>query len=63
MLDKEGKGIISQDDLVQFMTNPNEGDRPFTQEEMEEMLSTAIDPEKKGVVYRDFVNLLLVEES
>ena len=36
---------------------------PFTEEEVEEMMAAAVDPEKKVVYYDDHVNLLLVEES
>lgn len=35
----------------------------FTQEEMEEMLSAAIDPERKNLLYKDYVNLMAVEET
>lgn len=35
---------------------------PFTQEEMEEMLSAAVDPEKGVVFYKDFVAMMVVED-
>ena len=33
----------------------------FTQEEMDEMLTAAVDPDKGIVLYRDFVTLMLPE--
>lgn len=36
---------------------------PFTQEEMEEMLSAAVDPEKGVVFFKDFVAMMVVEDS
>lgn len=35
---------------------------PFTQEEMEEMLSAAVDPDKGIVFYKDFVSMMVVED-
>ena len=35
---------------------------PFTQEEMEEMLSAAVDPDKGIIFYRDFVSMMVVED-
>jgi Ca2+-binding EF-hand superfamily protein len=36
---------------------------PFTQEEMEEMLSQAVDPEKGFIPYKDYASLMAAEES
>jgi len=36
---------------------------PFTQEEMEEMLSAALNPETGQIVCKDFVPLMIVEEN
>lgn len=36
---------------------------PFTQEEMEEMLSAALNPETAQIVYKDFVPMMLLEEN
>ena len=36
---------------------------PFTQEEMEEMLSAAKDPDKDAVLYRDYVSVMALEET
>uniref|UniRef100_A0A8C4RIF5 EF-hand calcium binding domain 2 n=1 Tax=Erpetoichthys calabaricus TaxID=27687 RepID=A0A8C4RIF5_ERPCA len=34
---------------------------PFTQEEMEEMLSAAVDPDKNVILYKDYVTMMAVE--
>jgi Ca2+-binding EF-hand superfamily protein len=36
---------------------------PFTQEEMEEMLSAAVDPEKGVIFYKDFVAMMVVDDA
>ena len=36
---------------------------PFTQEEMEEMLSAAVDPDKGSIYYKDYVPLMVVDED
>ena len=36
---------------------------PFTQEEMEEMLSAALNPDTGQIVCKDFVPMMLVEEN
>lgn len=36
---------------------------PFTQEEMEEMLSAALDPEKNIIAYKDFVTMMVIDEA
>lgn len=36
---------------------------PFTQEETEEMLSAAVDPDKGAVYYKDYVSLMVVEDD
>lgn len=36
---------------------------PFTQEEMEEMMSASVDPDQGVVHYKDFISLMVVEES
>ena len=35
---------------------------PFTQEEMEEMLSAAVDPDKGIIFYKDFVSMMVVDD-
>uniref|UniRef100_A0A803JCU3 EF-hand calcium binding domain 2 n=1 Tax=Xenopus tropicalis TaxID=8364 RepID=A0A803JCU3_XENTR len=51
VLDEKKKGYLTREELVKYMTEEGE---PFTQEEMEEMVSAAVDPEKNVVPYRDF---------
>ncbi|XP_074660418.1 dynein regulatory complex protein 8-like [Tubulanus polymorphus] len=60
VLDAESKGHITQEDLTKYMTEEGE---PFTQEEMEEMLSAAVDPDQGIVLYKDFVSEMVVEET
>lgn len=36
---------------------------PFTQEEMEEMLSAALDPEKNIIAYKDFVTMMVIDDA
>ena len=36
---------------------------PFDQEEMVEMMSAAMDPEKRVVVYKDYASMMVVEET
>ena len=57
-LDQDHKSHLTTDELKKLMTEDGE---PFTAEEMEEMLTAAIDPDKGVVLYRDFVTLMLPE--
>ena len=34
---------------------------PFTQEELEEMLSAAVDPEKGHVLYKDYASMMTLD--
>uniref|UniRef100_A0A674IQK0 EF-hand calcium binding domain 2 n=1 Tax=Terrapene triunguis TaxID=2587831 RepID=A0A674IQK0_9SAUR len=52
--------IKNQKELVKYMTEEGE---PFTQEEMEEMLSAAVDPETNTVRYRDYITMMVVDEN
>lgn len=36
---------------------------PFTTEEMEEMLSAAVDPDKGTILYKEYVSRMTVEET
>jgi hypothetical protein len=36
---------------------------PFSQEEMEEMLSAAIDPESNAMNYRDYITMMVIDEN
>jgi len=49
---------VYADDLLTYCTG-----EPFTQEEMEEMLSAALNPETGLVVCKDFVPQMLVEDN
>lgn len=60
VLDSENKGYLTQEDLTKYMSEEGE---PFTQEELEEMLSAAIDPEKRTILYRDYASVMAVEET
>ncbi|XP_064603609.1 LOW QUALITY PROTEIN: dynein regulatory complex protein 8-like [Liolophura sinensis] len=60
VLDSEGKGYLTQEELTKYMTEEGE---PFTQEEMEEMLSAAVDPDKGTILYKDYASLMAVEET
>ncbi|XP_035756164.1 dynein regulatory complex protein 8 [Egretta garzetta] len=59
-LDENKCGYITKEDLVKYLTEEGE---PFTQEEMEDMLSTALDPETNTVRYRDYISMMIVDES
>ncbi|XP_068267118.1 dynein regulatory complex protein 8 [Nyctibius grandis] len=59
-LDENKCGYITKEELVRYLTEEGE---PFTQEEMEDMLSTALDPETNSVRYRDYISMLIVDES
>lgn len=54
-LDVEGKGYIPADEMTRLMTEEGE---PFSQEEMEEMLSAAVDVEKGAIFIEDYIPLL-----
>ena len=60
VLDKELKGYLSPEELQRYMTTEGEA---FTTEEMDEMLSAAIDQDKQLIYYKDFAPLMLLEES
>ncbi|KAH9504739.1 Dynein regulatory complex protein 8 [Bulinus truncatus] len=60
VLDIESKEYLSVEELTKCMTEDGE---PFTQEELEEMLSAVVDPDKKIILYKDFPSLLAVEDS
>ncbi|XP_028654953.1 dynein regulatory complex protein 8 [Erpetoichthys calabaricus] len=58
VLDQEKKGYLMPEQLTKFMSEEGE---PFTQEEMEEMLSAAVDPDKNVILYKDYVTMMAVE--
>ncbi|XP_072189767.1 dynein regulatory complex protein 8 [Excalfactoria chinensis] len=59
-LDENKSGYITKEELVKHMTEEGE---PFTEEEMEEMLSSALDPKTDAVHYRDYILKLIVEDA
>ncbi|XP_041353226.1 dynein regulatory complex protein 8-like [Gigantopelta aegis] len=60
VLDAENKGFLTQEELKKYMTEEGE---PFAQEELEEMMSAAVDPEKNCIMYKDFVSEMAVDET
>ncbi|XP_013995174.1 dynein regulatory complex protein 8 isoform X1 [Salmo salar] len=59
VLDKQKKGHLELEELTKYMTQEGE---PFTQEEMEEMLSAAMDPDKNLIFYKDFVSMMTLDD-
>ncbi|XP_069786949.1 dynein regulatory complex protein 8 isoform X4 [Narcine bancroftii] len=59
VLDKNKNGYLTQEELTKYLTEEGE---PFTQEEMEELLSAAVDPDKNVILYKDFVAMMTVED-
>ncbi|XP_019586425.2 dynein regulatory complex protein 8 isoform X2 [Rhinolophus sinicus] len=60
VLDPLKRGFLSKEELIKYMTEEGE---PFSQEEMEEMLSAAIDPESNTIHYRDYVTMMVIDEN
>ncbi|XP_066911928.1 dynein regulatory complex protein 8-like [Clytia hemisphaerica] len=60
ILDTEKKEYLTVDEVQSFMTEEGE---PFTQEEMDEMLSAAVDPDKGSVYYKDYAALMVVDDD
>ncbi|XP_018412563.1 PREDICTED: EF-hand calcium-binding domain-containing protein 2 [Nanorana parkeri] len=58
VLDDKKKGFLTKEELIKYMTEEGE---PFTQEEMEEMVSAAVDPDKNIVPYKDYVSMMIVD--
>ncbi|MEE6509092.1 hypothetical protein FKM82_024207, partial [Ascaphus truei] len=59
VLDENKRGYLTKDELVKYMTEEGE---PFTQEEIEEMISAAVDPDKNIVPYKDYAAMMIVED-
>lgn len=57
--EKENNQKIVSDESP-FLSFPGE---PFSQEEMEEMLSAAIDPESNSIHYKDYIAMMVVDDS
>ncbi|XP_066237871.1 dynein regulatory complex protein 8 isoform X2 [Saccopteryx leptura] len=60
VLDTAKRGFLSKEELVKYMTEEGE---PFSQEEMEEMLSAAIDPESNSLHYKDYLTMMVIDEN
>ncbi|XP_038671466.1 dynein regulatory complex protein 8 [Scyliorhinus canicula] len=60
VLDQTKKGYLTQEELTKYLTEEGE---PFTQEEMEEMLSAAVDPDKNVILYKDFAAMMTLEDT
>ncbi|XP_072266547.1 dynein regulatory complex protein 8 [Pyxicephalus adspersus] len=58
VLDDKKNGFLTKEELMRYMTEEGE---PFTQEEMEEMISAAVDPDKNIVPYKDYVSMMVVD--
>ncbi|XP_049456164.1 dynein regulatory complex protein 8 [Epinephelus fuscoguttatus] len=58
VLDKGKKGYLEPEELTKYMTQ--EGD-PFTQEEMEEMLTAFADKENNLIYYEDIISQLTID--
>ncbi|KAM3876955.1 uncharacterized protein ACN63O_011810 [Diretmus argenteus] len=58
VLDQQKKGYLEPEELTQHMMQEGE---PFTKQEMDEMLSAAIDPEKNIIYYKDFVSMMTID--
>ncbi|CAG9859088.1 unnamed protein product [Phyllotreta striolata] len=60
VLDPLGKGFISKQDLIIFMTQYGE---PLSQDEIDEMLELAIDPLSNTCPYHYYINQIIYEPS
>ncbi|XP_013857261.1 dynein regulatory complex protein 8 [Austrofundulus limnaeus] len=58
VLDKEKKGYLEPEELRKYMTEEGE---PFTQEEMEEMLTALVDNKQKCVLYKEVIGQLVID--
>uniref|UniRef100_A0A8C5PFG8 EF-hand calcium binding domain 2 n=1 Tax=Leptobrachium leishanense TaxID=445787 RepID=A0A8C5PFG8_9ANUR len=59
VLDESKKGYLTKDELVKYMSEEGE---PFTQEETEEMISAAVDPDRNVVLYKDYISAMIIED-
>ena len=60
MLDKEGKGHFTVEEIKRFFTQYGE---PFAQDEMEELLSASVTPNSRNIHYKTFVHTLTIDEE
>jgi len=59
VLDTDMKGYLTVEELTKFMTE--EGEK-FNKEEMEEMLTVAVDKIKGTVLYKEYTGIMAVDE-
>ena len=60
VLDEDHKSHLTPEDLKRFMMEEGEA---FSQEELDEMLTAAKDPDRGIIFYKDFVTLMLPEQE
>ena len=58
--ERKKKSQMIANDECPFLFLPGE---PFSQEEMEEMLSAAIDPESNSIHYKDYIIMMVIDEN
>lgn len=58
--DTEGRGYLTKERFTQLMLEEGE---PFTQEEFDEMMQTALDPVTDTITYEYYINQLMVEDE
>ncbi|XP_047437541.1 dynein regulatory complex protein 8 [Mugil cephalus] len=58
VLDKEKKGYLEPEELIKYMTQEGE---PFTQMEVDEMLTALADREKNLIYYKDLTSQLTID--
>ncbi|KAG9483976.1 hypothetical protein GDO78_009732 [Eleutherodactylus coqui] len=59
VLDEKNKGFLTKDELLKYMTEEGE---PFTQEEIEEMISASVHPDNNIVPYKEYIAMMVVED-
>lgn len=60
VLERERKAPAGCERWISLLVPAGE---PFSQEEMEEMLSAAIGPESNFIHYRDYITMMVVDEN
>ncbi|KPJ17635.1 EF-hand calcium-binding domain-containing protein 2 [Papilio machaon] len=55
--DKDGRGYLTKERFTQLMLEEGE---PFSQEEFDEMMQTALDPVTSNITYEYYINQLMV---
>lgn len=60
LMDPENRGYVERDVLTKLMMEDGE---PFDQEEIDEMMATAVDPTTGHIPYEFYLNQLIVRSS